>query len=305
MVKEGNPYSAFLDAWEAACSCYSRSVLKIPAGRTYLVKPADFGGPCQSKVTLLISGNIIAPKDPEIWDGLNPTKWLYFHGVDHLSVGGGGTINGMGQKWWDRSCKIHKTNVISYSPEHVGPLNSKYMLLDGELHSAQAGNSHAIMLQRPNTDAIHISSSKQVEVRDTKIETELKYHHLCQFKVSSLSENLQIVPTHLFLSDEDSQGGSGFARDITFQNIAMVNVSNPIIIDQYYCDSLSPCPNQSRWRGCLTGISGERRQQKKQLYLLAVTTIHATKYFLVTLCYFTLEEIQALTVGKPRAPVLV
>ena len=40
------------------------------------------------------------------------------------------------------------------------------------------------------------------------------------------------------------QGGRGFASQITFQNVLMENVSHPIIIDQYYCDSLTPCLNQ-------------------------------------------------------------
>ena len=31
------------------------------------------------------------------------------------------------------------------------------------------------------------------------------------------------------------QGGQGFAKNITFQNAKMANVSNPIIIDQSYC----------------------------------------------------------------------
>ncbi|KAJ7297026.1 hypothetical protein O6H91_04G084700 [Diphasiastrum complanatum] len=41
------------------------------------------------------------------------------------------------------------------------------------------------------------------------------------------------------------QGGQGAANDIQFQNVRMINVSNPIIIDQYYCDSRVPCQNQT------------------------------------------------------------
>jgi hypothetical protein len=38
------------------------------------------------------------------------------------------------------------------------------------------------------------------------------------------------------------QGGSGSATDIKFQNIVMDNVTNPIIIDQNYCDKKKkPC----------------------------------------------------------------
>ncbi|KAK1408476.1 hypothetical protein QVD17_40280 [Tagetes erecta] len=40
------------------------------------------------------------------------------------------------------------------------------------------------------------------------------------------------------------QGGSGNATNITFQNINMMNVTNPIIIDQYYCDQAKPCKEQ-------------------------------------------------------------
>ncbi|KAL2514463.1 Polygalacturonase QRT2 [Forsythia ovata] len=42
------------------------------------------------------------------------------------------------------------------------------------------------------------------------------------------------------------QGGSGYARNIIFQNIEMRNVSNPIIIDHNYCDKDVSCqPHKS------------------------------------------------------------
>ncbi|XP_019414739.1 PREDICTED: polygalacturonase-like [Lupinus angustifolius] len=40
------------------------------------------------------------------------------------------------------------------------------------------------------------------------------------------------------------QGGSGSASNIKFQNIEMDNVTNPIIIDQSYCDQKEPCKEQ-------------------------------------------------------------
>ncbi|KAI3880915.1 hypothetical protein MKX03_024611 [Papaver bracteatum] len=41
------------------------------------------------------------------------------------------------------------------------------------------------------------------------------------------------------------QGGSGNANNISFQNIVMYNVKNPIIIDQNYCDQDDPCNEQA------------------------------------------------------------
>lgn len=40
------------------------------------------------------------------------------------------------------------------------------------------------------------------------------------------------------------QGGSGSASNIKFLNIEMQSVTNPIIIDQNYCDQITPCKPQ-------------------------------------------------------------
>ncbi|KAJ0736338.1 putative endo-polygalacturonase [Helianthus annuus] len=43
------------------------------------------------------------------------------------------------------------------------------------------------------------------------------------------------------------QGGSGYARDITFEKIFLHNVNNPIIIDQHYCPHNYNCPKEVRY----------------------------------------------------------
>ncbi|KAJ0700784.1 putative endo-polygalacturonase [Helianthus annuus] len=105
-------FIVFADVWDMACSSKVESRIIIPDGSYCLVKPISLGGHCHSKVTLVISGSIVAPSDPDVWDNKDTHKWLYFHSVDHLTVEGGGTIDGMGQRWWATSCKTDAKNVF-------------------------------------------------------------------------------------------------------------------------------------------------------------------------------------------------
>lgn len=38
---------------------------------------------------------------------------------------------------------------------------------------------------------------------------------------------------------------NGFARDILFQHVTMINVQNPIVIDQNYCPNHKDCPGEA------------------------------------------------------------
>ncbi len=40
---------------------------------------------------------------------------------------------------------------------------------------------------------------------------------------------------------------NGFARNILFQHVVMVNAQNPIVIDQNYCPGNKGCPGQVRY----------------------------------------------------------
>ncbi|XP_059642752.1 probable polygalacturonase At1g80170 [Cornus florida] len=281
---------AFADAWKTACSFSSRSKIVVPLGSTYLVRPTNFAGPCRSRVTLRISGTIVAPKDPSYWDGLNPRKWLYFHGVNHLTVEGGGTVNGMGQEWWAHSCKINRTNPCHHAPTAVTFHRCNYLkvrnllMVDSQQMNMAFTNCVRVAASRlrvvapavsPNTDGIHISSCNRVEVKGSIIRTgddcisivgnssRIRIQNIAcgpghGISIGSLGKSKSLVQVHdinvngAYLSNTDNgvriktwQGGSGFTTNITFQNVWMKNVSNPIIIDQYYCDSRRPCENKT------------------------------------------------------------
>ncbi|XP_010537987.1 PREDICTED: probable polygalacturonase At1g80170 isoform X2 [Tarenaya hassleriana] len=284
------PVQAFVDAWKRACSSTVKTRILVPENYTCLVRPVDFSGPCKAKLTLQVSGTIIAPKDPSAWEGLNPRKWLYFRGVNHLTVEGGGAVNGMGQEWWRRSCKVNESKPCRGAPTaltfhkckdlrvrdlkvedsqqmHMA-FTSCYRVTLSDLKVIAPGSS-------PNTDGIHVSGSRGVVVKNALVRTGDDCVSIVNNSSKISISNIVCGPGHgisigslgkseswvqvedvivdtAYLSDTENgvriktwQGGHGSVSRITFQNIFMKNVSNPIIIDQYYCDSKKPCVNQT------------------------------------------------------------
>ncbi|XP_057967154.1 probable polygalacturonase At1g80170 [Malania oleifera] len=283
---------AFKDAWKAACSSSVHTCIVIRAGDTHLVRPIDFAGPCVSRVTLRISGTIIAPQSPEAWDGLDSLKWLYFQDVKMLTVEGSGTVDGRGQQWWERTrfCKIYNTSICGHPPmamifdscEHL-KVRDIVLRNSQQMHMTFYNCTHVDATHikvfapddSPNTDAIHVNASTHVLIKDSILRT----GDDCVSIVSNCSSiqirNITCGPGHgmsigsmgklnawdeirdvtfdgVFMSNSDNgvriktwQGGQGYASHIIFQNVLMENVSRPIIINQYYCDSRLPCANQT------------------------------------------------------------
>lgn len=268
---------AFIDVWKLACSFPARTRIVVPAGYTFLVHPVDFAGPCKSRITLNISGTIVAPKDPASWEGLNRRKWLYFHGINHLTIDGGGIVNGMGSIWWANSCKINPENLCRHAPTAMTfhrckdlKVRNLKIIYAQQMHVAftncvRVMAFHLVVASpsySPNTDGIHISGSRGVEVRDTIVETGddcisivsnsslirirnivcgpghgISIGSLGKYNSSSNVHNILVDGAFLLNTDNGLriktwQGGSGLACDIKFQNVLMENVSNPIIINQ-------------------------------------------------------------------------
>ncbi|KDO45234.1 hypothetical protein CISIN_1g013309mg [Citrus sinensis] len=280
---------AFANAWKKACSFPARTKIVFSAGYTFLIHPIDISGPCKSRLTLEISGTIVAPKDPDVWKGLNRRRWLYFNRVNHLTVQGGGTINGMGQEWWSRSCKINTTNPCRHAPTAITFHKCKNLKVQNlrvvnsqQMHIAFTNCLRVVIsnleviapAESPNTDGIHISASRGVEVKNSIVGTGddcisivgnsslIRIRNFAcgpghGISIGSLGKSNSSVRIHdimvygALISNTQNgvriktwQGGSGSATNIQFLDVLMKNVSNPIIIDQYYCDSPVPCANQ-------------------------------------------------------------
>ncbi|KAF7068511.1 hypothetical protein CFC21_074259 [Triticum aestivum] len=284
-------------AWNAACSSSRPAVLLVPEGKTYLLSSVTLSGPCKSSVVFMVKGTLVAPRSRSAWSQNDTSRWILIQGVTGLTVSGGGTINGNGDVWWTNSCKVNKALPCTKAPtaltfhqcnnlqvENLKLVNSQQIHLSVEDCSGVqlARLSITAPGTSPNTDGIHITRSKDVQVKDCVIKTgddcvsiENGTHNLFVSKVvcgpghgisiGSLGDDnsraevsgitidsVQLYGTTNGARIKTWQGGSGYAKDITFQNMVMDNVQNPIIIDQNYCDSAKPC---NRGQGSAVEVS--------------------------------------------------
>ncbi|WCJ33701.1 Pectin lyase-like superfamily protein [Euphorbia peplus] len=126
----------------------------------------------------------------------------------------------------------------------------------------------------PNTDGIHVTATQNIRIRKSVIRTGDDCISIVSGSKNVEATDISCGPGHgisigslgadhteaqvsnvlvnraTFSGTTNGvriktwQGGSGYAKNIIFENILMKNVSNPIVVDQNYCDQDDPCPEQ-------------------------------------------------------------
>ncbi|KAG1348261.1 hypothetical protein COCNU_06G020900 [Cocos nucifera] len=90
----------------------------------------------------------------------------------------------------------------------------------------------------PNTDGIHISESTNVAIQNCHIGTgSLGKDNTTAIVTAVVLDTATLTGTTNGLRIKTWQGGSGYVKSVRFENVKMDDVENPIIIDQFYCDS--------------------------------------------------------------------
>uniref|UniRef100_A0A0D3GNK1 endo-polygalacturonase n=2 Tax=Oryza TaxID=4527 RepID=A0A0D3GNK1_9ORYZ len=280
---------ALSKAWAAACSSLQPSIVLVPKGKRYLTKHITLSGPCKSSITFMIEGTLVAPPRRSDWSKETIRHWIMFNGVIGLTVAGGGTVDGNGKIWWQNSCKTNAKLACTESPtaltfyscsnlkvENLKLLNSQqiHMSVEDCTNVRISGLTITAPGTSPNTDGIHITRSKNVQVTGCTIKTgddcmsiedgteNLHVKNMVcgpghGISIGSLGDhnseahvnNVTIGTVRLYGTTNGAriktwQGGRGYAKYIVFQNMIMENVWNPVIIDQNYCDSATPCKKQ-------------------------------------------------------------
>ncbi|ESW06331.1 hypothetical protein PHAVU_010G039000 [Phaseolus vulgaris] len=278
---ETDSTNAFLSAWGRACSSTTPTTIHVPLGR-FSVGKVVFKGPCKNKgITVRIDGALVAPSNYDVIG--NGGNWLHFDEVDGVAVFGG-VLDGQGIGLWEckRSGKICPTgatnlgfsnwkNIVMNGVRCVKSQMFQIVIdrcenvrVEGVKVSA-AGNS-------PNTDGIHVQLSSRVTILNSTIATGDDCISIGPGTTNLWIQNIACGPGHgISVGNELEEAGvenvtvkavtfagtengvrikswgrpsNGFARNILFQHVTMLNVQNPIVIDQNYCPHQNNCPGQ-------------------------------------------------------------
>ncbi|KAL4195220.1 hypothetical protein AMTRI_Chr05g63540 [Amborella trichopoda] len=265
---------AFFKAWDATCKSMSPSNLIVTGGKSFLLAPLTLEGPCHSTpITIQVFGSIVAyPDTDSVWGG-HLNEWIAIKLTNGLNIEGDGTIDGKGQLWWPKRCIENQFHALAFhncdnlyvrglhfvnpGQQHMKIEDSTYVYME-QLHMTAPGDS-------PNTDGIHIQGSQHVTIKNSTIATGddcisigdgtydvnisqiacgpghgISIGSLGQGGSTETVERIYVWDSYFTGTTNGAriktwQGGSGFARDIAFQNLNFWNVENPVIIDQNYC----------------------------------------------------------------------
>ncbi|RWV99704.1 hypothetical protein GW17_00037374 [Ensete ventricosum] len=233
---------AFKSAWDSACE-EGPGVVLVPQGYAFKIRSTIFAGPCHGELTLQAVDSSMG-KEPN--GGISPANPTRFFMSSNLAVHGIRIRNSPQFHFRFDNCRNVTVDTISI-------------------------NSPALS---PNTDGIHVENSVDVGIYNSVISsgddcvsigagsTNIHIRNLTcgpghGISIGSLGkQNTRACVTNVTVKDsvikhsdngvriKTWQGGSGSVSWVSFENIRMDTVRNPIIINQYYCLT-KVCKNQT------------------------------------------------------------
>ncbi|EOA18389.1 hypothetical protein CARUB_v10006920mg [Capsella rubella] len=249
--------------------------LVIHAKETYTLLPQFFEGPCVSRyIHIQIDGTIEAPRLVKDWGVQRNGCWLCFERVSGLVLNGSGVLNAHGESWWSSVELYSRPEAVRFSGcqnifyNGLTQINSpKNHISISNCANSTLSNLHLIAPSgSPNTDGIDISLSYNIQILSSSIKTgddcigiggnsyniNITYvtcgpgHGI---SIGSLgkggaTENVENVNVRhcTFTKTQNGAriktwpGGRGLVKNILFEDITLINVRSPIIIDQHYCN---------------------------------------------------------------------
>ncbi|THU72511.1 hypothetical protein C4D60_Mb04t12910 [Musa balbisiana] len=288
-VSLGSVVNSFKQTWSAVCGDLSTPTFLVPAGMTFLLSKVSFSGPCNSSILVQIDGTIVAlnnllDTDGNYWINFEHVDGLAINGSGKID--GQGEIWWNCKR--SANC-ITAPNALSISGGSNFTLSGLDFTNSQQKHIGMYGivgvQVHGINItapgDSPNTDGIYIRSCQHVTVSNSTIGTGddcisigngtsdvnitqitcgpghgISIGSLGEEETQATVEQVHVSTCNFWETQNGVriktwQGGSGYARNITFENISFTAVYHPILIDQYYCNGDYDCPNMATTKSIL------------------------------------------------------
>nr|BAC87792.1 putative polygalacturonase [Daucus carota] len=235
-------------------------------------------------ITIRVDGTLVAPSDYNVLGSSgNWIKFERVTGVSIYggTLDGQGTSL-WACKTSGKKCPEGITSLAFYNSNKIiisglASLNSQmfHVVIDGCHNVKLDGIRVSASGKSPNTDGIHLQSSSGVTVLSSHISTGDDCISMGPGNSNVWIENIACGPGHgisigslgwelqepgvqnvtvksvTFTGTENgvriktwARPTKGFVKDVLFQHIQMVDVQNPVIIDQNYCPGEKNCPHQ-------------------------------------------------------------
>ncbi|WOH07848.1 hypothetical protein DCAR_0727282 [Daucus carota subsp. sativus] len=281
---ETDSTESFLSAWTGACDSVKSAVIYVPRGRFLVQRVYLGGKCRNNKILIRIDGVLVAPADFRVaGNASNWLDFHGVDGVT-ISGGildGQGTglwdCKLAGENCPVGAATLTFTNSKNIVVSGLTSLNSQlfHIVVNGCQNVKMKGIKILASGKSPNTDGIHVQFSSNVTILNSKISTgddcisisagttDLWIEKVVcgpghGISIGSLGRDLTeagvqnvTVKTVTFKGTTNGariktwgRPSSGFVRNVLFQHITMINVQNPLIIDQNYCPYNKDCPGQ-------------------------------------------------------------
>ncbi|KAL3840584.1 hypothetical protein ACJIZ3_025175 [Penstemon smallii] len=254
-----------MDNTQDACEYHGMSIVMVPFGK-YVLGSITFMGYYNGSMDFVIKGTIKAPTNPTTF---KTNTWMGFRG----------NLDGWGHAAWpynDCSKNCHCSHLPVRS--NLKSINSKNAHINLFACYNMSINHLTLLAPQdsPNTDGIHIGDSSRINIYRSIIKTGDDCIDMVSGSRDIDISDILCGPGHS--TSIDSLGGSpkredvnrinvrnctfvatqnglriktwapssySLASNMSFENIIMQNVRNPIIIDQNYCP-YPPCGRKIR-----------------------------------------------------------
>ncbi|KAJ1283754.1 hypothetical protein BS78_03G150800 [Paspalum vaginatum] len=272
---------ALQDAWTSACGETGSATVLIPKG-DYLVGPLNFTGPCKGAITIQLDGTLLGSNDlskyTASWIEVSHVENIQITGSGTLD--GQGTAVYPKTKTAEPKA-LPNTLVLFYvtnaTVSGIRFLDSKFFHIN--IDTSKEITVKDVSITAPadveNTDGVHVGGSSKVSITNSTIGTGddcvsvgpgsagvtvtsiicgpgqgISVGCLGRYKDEKDVTDVTVRDCMLkhttngvrIKSYEDAESVLT-ASKLTFENIKMEEVGNPIIIDQYYCPE-KVCPGK-------------------------------------------------------------